>query len=558
MKRIITTGLQNQDKLLKGVETASDLVTSTMGVGGRNVIYEDEYGNVRATKDGVTVARNVNFLQDPVENVAVALLRHASIGTSDQAGDGTTTATLLASTIIKEAFYKLRMNEKLNSVEVQRGIEKATKKVLDYVKTQKVEINQDNALELVTKIATLSANGDEHLGKLIGQTVLEAGKDGLVKITMGKYTEDRVEYVNGLQIDKGLISEVFINNLKDYNCTLKEPLILVTDSNFDTQESINLLVTNALVPAKNEARNVLIISEKISEFGLGRIITFNNQLGGILRIAVVDAPYYGEERMNFLEDVSIVTGATFISARNGLSIKDFNPNEHYGQATEVVIKKNSTIIFDGAGDPQAILNRVERIEAEIRETDVYYTKQKLQNRKARIAGGVISVNIGSINEVEMGERFDRADDALRASKCAIEEGVVSGGGTTLLRASEAVDFTSKDVYQNDHQLVGADIVKNAIKQPFIKILSNAGIDNEDIYGFMFNIKNTTNQVYNPLEKRFVDAVESGILDPHKVTRCALENAVSCAGTFITSYGSVINDRDDSLFQHQLDMVNNQV
>lgn len=556
MKRVITTGKENQDKLLKGVQLASNLVTSTMGVGGRNVIYEDEYGNVRATKDGVTVARTVNFLPDPVENIAVALLRNASIGTSEQAGDGTTTATLLASTIIEEAFSKLRMNEKLNPVEVQRGIEKASRQVLNFIKEQKIEINQDNAQDLVVKIATLSANGDTKLGKLIGQEVINAGKDGLVQLTMGKYTEDRIEPVTGLQFDKGLLSETFINNSKDYNCTLKDPVILVTDSNFGTPESLKLLGERALTPANKHGKNVLIVSEKIDEVGLKTIIKYNQSLGGLLNIAVVDAPYYGEDRIKFLEDVCAVTGAEFISARNGLSIADFT-TDHFGEASKVIIKRTNTIIIDGAGSDEQITNRLQLIDHEIQNSESFYNKQKLQTRKARIAGGVTSINIGGINEVEIGERFDRADDALRASKCAIEEGVVAGGGTTLLRASSQVDFESKDLYENYHQQVGADIVKYAIKQPFIKILNNAGIDLEDIYGYMSDIQKSTGDVYNPLAKKFVDAIESGILDPHKVTRCALENAVSCAGTFITSYGSVVNERDDSLFQHQLDMVNNQ-
>lgn len=539
--------------LFKGIEDASRMITATMGVGGRNIMFEDLQGRLRLTKDGVTVAKNIMFLENPVEEYGVRLLRKASVGTSEEAGDGTTTSTLLAYSLMKEALTHINSDNKINAVELKKGIDKASKQVLNYLNTLKIELTEDTAKEMLRKVGTLSANGDVSIGNLISTAVLESGKDGLIQITKGKYPEDRIEVVEGVEFKKGLQSELFVTEEQLGICKLIDPYILVVDTNFDTPESIKALYTNIMNPVAQTGKSLLIIVDTTSDLALQQII--RTKMQGVFKVCIVDAPMNGENKTKFLQDIAVLTGATFISPTTGTSISNATL-ESLGRAGEAVIKKSSTIIIDAKGDKTAVDNRIKMINYEIQQAESIFEKTRLQERKSNLLGGIHLINIGGLTDVEIGERFDRADDALRACKCTLEEGVLAGGGTSLLRASSNVNFEDTTIFTNKHQLIGAEIVRKAIKEPFFKILDNAGIDKDDIYMNMGIIKNDTTNwlVYNPLENIFVDGLEGGIIDPYKVTRCALENAVSVCGSLITTGGVIYTKRDDSEFGTQFEQV----
>lgn len=539
--------------LFKGIEEASKMITATMGIGGRNIMFEDMQGRLRLTKDGVTVAKNIMFLENPVEEYGVRLLRKASVGTSEEAGDGTTTSTLLAYSLMKEALTHINTDNKINAVELKKGIEKASKQVLNYLNTLKIELTEDTAKEMLRKVGTLSANGDSSIGELISTAVLDSGKDGLIQITKGKFPEDRIETVEGMEFDKGLLSELFITEEQQGICKLHEPFILVVDTNLDTPESVNALYKNILNPVAKTGKSLLIIVDTTSDLGLKSII--GTKMQGVFKLCIVDAPMNGDNKVKFLQDVAILTGATLISPTTGLSLSDADMT-FLGKAGEVIVKRKSTLIVDAQGEQETVINRLAMINSEIEEAESMWEKSRLQERKSKLLGGVHLINIGGQTDVEIGERFDRADDALRACKCTLEEGVLAGGGTSLLRASSKVDFEDNTLFTNKHQLLGADIVRRAIKEPFFKILDNAGVDKDDIYMNMGTIKSddTNWLVYNPLSNEFVNGLDGGIIDPFKVTRVALENAVSVCGSLITTGGVIYTKRDDSEFQAQLEQV----
>jgi chaperonin GroEL len=531
----------NQDakiKLLKGITKLSDAVTCTLGPNGRNVIIDNAGENPVSTKDGVTVARSIE-LENPIENIGAQLLKQAAIKTADLAGDGTTTTTLLASTMITDGFNAIKAGS--NAVEVKRGIEQATKEVIDQIKIISKDITSD---EQIKQVAVISANGDEEIGSLISEAMKSVGVDGVVTVEESRIGETSLEIVEGIQIDKGYKSLYFVTNNDTMTATLNNPKILLYNGRL-TQVKELLPLLNSLSQSNDE---LLIIAEDIDGEALSTLLV--NKMRGILKAAVVKAPDFGDRRLHILEDIATVTGGQVVSPEKGMKLDKFN-SDWLGSARLVTVAKETTTIVDGKGEVEQIETRIDELKQQIDNAKSMFEREKLQERLGKLSGGVAVINIGAPTEVEMKEKKDRVDDALHATKAALQEGILPGGGVALVHARQVL---ANKKYDNVDLDLGRDIVYRACTAPFLKILSNAGYENLESFSIVNRLTSFESDYgYNLKTKVITDLVEEGIIDPTKVTRLALENAVSVAGTILITESIVYNKPEDKKTEQQPDM-----
>jgi chaperonin GroEL len=530
MNKKIEFGSEARKKLISGINKVADAVTATLGPNGRNVIYT-EYGEVRSTKDGVTVAKQISNIEDPLEELGAQMIKQASIKTATNAGDGTTTSTLLAQQIINEGLSYI--DKGANAVEVKRGIDAAVKEVVTCLRR---EISQDiTSEEQLEQIATISANNDPEIGKLIATAMEKVGREGVVTIEESKTGETYLETVEGMQFDRGYKSHYFVTNNNDMTCTLEDPFILIADKKFNQVKDLLPILEGV----SGTGKSLLIIAEDIDGEVLSTLIV--NKMRGTIKIAAVKAPDFGDRRKLLLEDMAIMTGGQVFSPEKGMKLDKFSW-DWFGKARLVTITKDQTTIVDGKGDQEKIDARIEELQAQIDKSVVPYEKEKLQERLAKFIGGVAIIHVGGNSELEMKETKDRVDDALHATKAAIEEGIVPGGGAALLYAREAITKSRTELDSDIY--IGKNIVYKACASPFMKILTNAGYSEGECYGLINGLGGKdTWKGYNIKSEKYVDMKKAGIIDPSKVTRNAIENAASIAGTVLLTEAAVIEIKD---------------
>jgi len=530
MSKKVIFSKEARNKLADGVDKLADAVTSTLGPSGRNVIIEQDMGSPVSTKDGVTVAKSIE-LTNKVENLGAQIVKQASIKTADQAGDGTTTSTLLAQSILTEGIDRMKTGQ--NAVDIKRGIDSAVKEVVEYLKIESKDITDEGQLK---QVATISANNDTEVGELISAAMDKVGRDGVVAIEESKTGETYLETVEGIQFDRGYKSPYFVTDNSSMQAVLQNPLILITDKKIHQVKELLPI----LEACSSQNKNLLIIADDIGGEALSTLVV--NKMRGILGVAAVNAPEFGDRKKAMLEDIAILTGGTVVSGEKGMRLDKFNA-DWLGSANKVTVGKDTTTIIDAQGEEDAIVSRVEEIKTQIDDSSSNYETETLQNRLAKFIGGVAIVHVGGLTEIEMKEKKDRVDDALHATKAALEEGILPGGGIALLNAAMILTDSIGD--QPQEYQTGYDIIVSAIERPFYKILQNAGYNNDDIGGIEEHIKEggDTWSGYNPREEKYVDMFESGIIDPTKVTRLALENAASVAGTMLITEAVVYKKKE---------------
>ena len=532
MSKIIEFGPEGRNKLVKGIDILANAVVSTLGPNGRNVVIERPNQSPISTKDGVTVAKHIN-VSDPVENLGVNLVREASVKTADKAGDGTTTSTLLAREMIKDGLQYLANGA--NAVEIKRGIDTAVKEVINNLKENISEdISDENQLE---QIATISANNDPEVGKLIATAMDKVGVEGVVHIEESKTGDTYLETVEGMQFDRGYLSHYFVTNNSTMTCTLEDPYILVLNQKLSSVKDLLPM----LEAVSNTNKSLLIIAEDVDSEALATLIV--NKARGTIKVAAVKAPDFGDRRKLILEDIASVTGGQVFDKDKGMKLDKFSW-EWFGEARTVTIGKDKTTIIDGKGDEKDVQERLEQLTTQIDKATTPFEAEKLQERLAKMAGGVSIIHVGGYTETEMNEKKDRVDDALHATKAAIEEGIVPGGGAALLYARESIDQCN----------IGSGIVYKACSKPFEQILINAGHDavsSQMIGRELVKSKNNTWDGYNIKTELVVDMKKEGIIDPTKVTRTALENAAAVAGTVLLTECIVVDELKDDK-QPQID------
>ena len=530
MSKKITFSKEARNKLADGVDKLANAVTATLGPSGRNVIIEQDMGMPLSTKDGVTVAKSIE-LKDKVENLGAQIVKQASIKTAEQAGDGTTTSTLLAQEILAQGINF--MKEGQNAVDIKRGIDKAVKDVVKYLEDQSKDITDEEQLK---QIATISANNDTEIGELISTAMDKVGQDGVVTIEESKTGETYLETVEGVQFDRGYKSPYFVTDNSTMTAVLQSPYILITDKRLNNVKELLPILESV----SQQSKSLLIIADDIDGEALSTLVV--NKMRGILSCAVVKAPSFGDRKKDMLEDIAILTGGTVVSTEKGMRLDKFQ-GEWLGKANKVTVSKETTTIIDAKGEEETITQRVEDIKTLIDETNSPYEKEKLQERLATFIGGVAIVHVGGNTEVEMKEKKDRVDDALHATKAALEEGILPGGGIALLNASMMLVDQIGDL-SGDEQ-TGYDIVVQATERPFSKILQNAGYDWDRIGNIEEHIKESGDFWfgYNPREEDFFNMFKEGIIDPTKVTRLALENAASVAGTLLITEAVVSKGKE---------------
>ena len=534
MSKIIEFGPEGRDKLVKGIDTLADAVVSTLGPNGRNVVIEKEHNQAQSTKDGVTVAKHIS-VKDPIENLGVNLVREASVKTADKAGDGTTTSTLLAREMIKDGLKHLANGA--NAVEIKRSIDNAVKTV---TKSLRENIAEDiSSEEQLEQVATISANNDPEVGKLIATAMQKVGHEGIVHIEESKSGDTYLETVEGIQFERGYKSHFFVTNNNTMTSTLEDVQILIVDQKLTAVKDLLPLLENC---ASNN-KSLLIIAEDIDNEALATLIV--NKGRGTIKACAVKAPDFGDRRKLILEDIAIMTGGTVFSKEKGHKWDKFQ-FDWFGEARTATITKEKTTIIDGKGNEDAINQRIEELQSQIEAADSDFEKEQLQTRLARIAGGVSIIHVGGFTEIEMNEKKDRVDDALHATKAAIEEGIVPGGGAALLYARESID-------QCD---VGSEIVYKSCGKPFEQILMNAGHDSVGAQMLgkyqLVDSGNDTWAGYDLKKGSVVNMKEAGIIDPTKVTRVALENAAAVAGTVLLTECIVVNEPTEEKQQPQMD------
>ena len=521
-----------KEKLAHGIKQVADAVSSTLGPYGRNVVFLDEYGVVRSTKDGVTVAKTLKDFEDPIENIGAQMVKQASIKTADKAGDGTTTSTVLANALIQRAFNGINLNT--NVVLVKKGIEAAAEQVVNGLKEVKRDINSQ---EQIKQVATISANNDEELGALVAEAMELVGQDGVVTVEESKTGETSLETVEGIQFDRGYKSMYFVTDNNTMSATLKDPLILIYNGRLvSVKELLPVLEGTSITDGE-----LLIIAEDVDGEALSALIV--NKMRGMLKAVAVKAPDFGDRRLAILEDIATVTGATVVSPEKGMKLEKFN-SAWFGKARVATVTKDTTTIVDGGGDAELINTRTAELKEQINKAQSAFEKEHLQERLGKLVGGVAVINIGGSTETEIKEKKDRIDDALQATKAALEEGLLPGGGIALLEAREAITQLKED--GEDFNL-GKRIAYAACGAPFLKILSNAGIENTN--DVVFALRDSRLELgengrtfgYNIKTETVVDMFEAGIIDPMKVVRTALSNAVSVAGTVLLTECVIYNE-----------------
>jgi chaperonin GroEL len=510
-----------RDRMLRGVNTLANAVRVTLGPKGRNVVLEKSYGAPRTTKDGVTVAKEIE-LEDKFENLGAQLIREVASQTSDKAGDGTTTATVLAQAIVVEGLKSVAAG--MNPMDLRRGIDKAVIAVSDAIKasSRKVTTNDE-----IAQVGAISANGDKEVGDMIAKAMEQVGNEGVITVEEAKTLESELEVVEGMQFDRGYLSPYFITNAERMEVELEEPLILLSEKKLSSLQAL-LPLLEAVVQS---TRPLLIIAEDIEGESLATLVV--NKLRGGLRVAAVKAPGFGDRRKAMLEDIAVLTGGQVISEDLGIKLENVTL-DMLGKAKRVTITKDDTTVVDGAGDKTAIQSRIGQIKTQIEDTTSDYDKEKLQERLAKLAGGVAIIKVGGSTEVEVKERKDRVDDALNATRAAVEEGIVPGGGVALLKASRALDAL-KGV--NSDQDAGISIVRRALQAPIRQIAENAGVEGSIVVGKVLDNKSATFG-FNAQTEEYVDLVKAGVIDPTKVVRTALQNAASVAGLLITTEAAI--------------------
>jgi chaperonin GroEL len=536
MSKVIEVGAVAREKLVNGINKLSNAVTSTLGPNGRNVIFNDGE-TVVSTKDGVSVARRVDSFEDPIEELGAQMIKQASIKTADKAGDGTTTSTLLAQKIIQKGIKYL--NNGHNAVEIKRGIDAGVKQIVECLKTQvSSDISSEEQLE---QVAIISSNNDVETGKIIATALEKVGREGIVHIEESRSGETYLETVEGMQFDRGYKSHYFVTDNNNMSCTLDKPLVLIVDRKITQVKELLPLLEN--VSAQN--RSLLIVAEDIDGEALATLIV--NKARGILRVAAVKAPDFGERRKLLLEDMAILTGGTVFSNEKGMKFERFDSN-WFGEARVVTLDRDKTTIVDGKGSEEVISKRIEELQYQIEKSTTPYEQEKLQERLSKFIGGVAIIHVGGNTEAEMREKKDRVDDALHAAKAAIEEGIVPGGGSALLYASQAI---IQDKSDGEDFNIGKQIVFESCFSPFNKILSNAGVSDREQYEIHTHILGLGEGGekpyfgYNIKDDTIINMVEKGIIDPTKVTRTALENAASVAGTVLLTECVIVEKKEES-------------
>jgi chaperonin GroEL len=535
MSKVIEFGSEGRKKLVSGIDKLADAVVATLGPNGRNVVIVNDQGQVQSTKDGVTVAKSIS-LSDNVEEVGVKMVKQAAIKTADNAGDGTTTSTLLAREMVKAGLNHL--NNGANAVEIKRGIDAAVKQVVEELRRNiKEEISSEEQLE---QVATISANNDPEIGKLIATALNKVGREGVVSIEESKSGDTALETVEGMQFERGYKSHYFVTNNSNMTAYLDNPYILIADKRF-TQINDLLPILQAV---SSQSRPLLIIAEDIEGEALATLIV--NKTRGIIKVAAVKAPDFGDRRKLILEDIAILTGGQVFSTEKGMKLDKFSW-DWLGSARLVTITKDTTTIVDGKGSTETIQSRIEELQQQIENANSLFEQEKLQERLAKFVGGVAIVHVGGNTETEIKEKKDRVEDALYATKAAIEEGIVPGGGSALLFAREAITHPKED---SDAVRIGKQIVYRACGKPFEQILSNAGYTQNDMYPIINEIGNQGEIGtkpwfgFNIKEETIVNMKEAGIIDPAKVTRTALENAASVAGTILLTECVIVDDPEE--------------
>lgn len=521
-----------REQLLAGVEKLANAVTATMGPNGRNVIIEQSQGMPVSTKDGVTVAKAID-LEDVMENIGAQLVKQASIKTADQAGDGTTTSTLLASALLKRGMSAISDKE-CNAVQVKKGIESAAQQVVAFLDEESVEITDEEQLK---QVATISANNDDEVGKLISAAMDKVGRDGVVTIEESRTGETYLEVVEGMQFNRGYKSPYFVTDNNTMTAVLNKPLVLIVDKRITAAK--DLLPILEACSSKN--KSLLIISDDIDGEALSTLVV--NKMRGILQVVAVKAPEFGDRKKAMMEDIAILTGGTVVSPEKGMRLDKFN-SDWLGSARKVVIGKEETTIVDGKGETEKLEERLEEIKSLVDNSKSPFEIETLQDRLGRLIGGIAVVHVGGHSEVEMKEKKDRIEDALHATKAALEEGILPGGGTALYRAAQSL---SEDESETDFGK-GRRILANSILEPLQTILKNAGYNAHGLIQVMNMIddENSFWMGYDLSQSSIVNMLEEGIIDPAKVTRLALENAVSVAGTVMVTEAVVSNiKKEDS-------------
>ena len=528
MAKDIKFDIEARDGLKRGVDALANAVKVTLGPKGRNVIIGKSFGGPNVTKDGVTVAKEIE-LKDPLENMGAQMVKEVASKTNDLAGDGTTTATVLAQAIVKEGLKNVAAGA--NPMDLKRGIDKAVEAIVADLAKQAKVVGSDS--EKIKQIASISANNDEIIGELIANAFAKVGKEGVITVEEAKGTDTYVDVVEGMQFDRGYLSPYFVTNPEKMEAELENPYILLYDKKVSSLKEL----LPVLEPVAQSGKPLLIIAEDVDGEALSTLVV--NKLRGALKIAAVKAPGFGDRRKAMLEDIAILTGGTVISEERGYTLEN-TTIEMLGTAKRVTIDKDNTTVVSGAGEADTIKNRVNQIKGQMEATTSDYDKEKLQERLAKLAGGVAVLYVGAASEVEMKEKKDRVDDALHATRAAVEEGIVAGGGVALLRAKNALAALKAD---NADEATGIKIISRAVESPLRTIVENAGLEGSVVVAKV--AEGSGDFGYNAKTDEYVDMLKAGIIDPKKVTRVALENAASVAGMILTTECALVEIKEEN-------------
>jgi chaperonin GroEL len=518
--KVVLFGSDARDRMLQGVDILANAVKVTLGPKGRNVVIEKSFGAPRTTKDGVTVAKEIE-LEDKFQNMGAQMLREVASKTNDTAGDGTTTATVLAQAIVREGMKAVSSGR--NPMDLKRGIDKAVAEVVGALKKSAKKVSGNSEIE---QVGTISANGEAEIGKMIAEAMSKVGNEGVITVEEAKSLESELDVVEGMQFDRGYLSPYFITNADKMEVALEDPLILIHEKKLSSLQPM-LPVLEAVVQS---GRPLLIVAEDVEGEALATLVV--NKLRGGLKVAAVKAPGFGDRRKAMLEDLAILTGGQVISEDLGIKLETVTI-EMLGRAKKVQITKENTTIVDGAGEKADIEGRISQIKRQVEETTSDYDREKLQERLAKLAGGVAVIKVGGATEVEVKERKDRVDDALNATRAAVEEGIVSGGGTALLRASKAIKVKGL----NDDEEAGINIVRKALQAPIRQIVENAGVEGSIVVSKILE-NDSVSFGFNAQTEEYVDMIKAGIIDPVKVVRTALQDAASVASLLITTEATI--------------------
>lgn len=529
MAKEIIFDTEARDGIKRGVDALANAVKITLGPKGRNVVLGRSYGAPHVTKDGVTVAKEIE-LEDALENMGAQMVKEVASKTNDLAGDGTTTATILAQAIVNEGLKNVTAGA--NPMDLKRGIDKAVIAIVKHLAEQATQVG--NSSDQIKQVAAISANNDEHIGELIANAFGKVGKEGVITVEEAKGTETYVDVVEGMQFDRGYLSPYFVTDSEKMQVGMSNPYILLCDKKISTMKDLLPI----LEPVAQQGKELLIIAEDIDGEALATLVV--NKLRGSLKIAAVKAPGFGDRRKAMLEDIAILTGGTVISEERGFTLENATI-EMLGTAENITIDKDNTTIVNGAGEKDVIKTRVNQIKAQIESTTSDYDKEKLQERLAKLAGGVAVLYAGAASEVEMKEKKDRIDDALHATRAAVEEGIVAGGGVALIRAIEALATIETETIDEG---TGVKIVARAIEEPLRTIVNNAGNEGSVVVNKVKEDKG--NFGYDAKTETYVDMLEAGIIDPKKVTRIALENAASVAGMILTTECALVDIKEENM------------